>query len=77
MPEYSEQDLKYAAEFREEIHREALAIVRKTRPTTGNVPAANSRRRNSTKRDLRLKGTGKSRIDEFNETIIIDEHHHV
>ena len=32
MPKYSEQDLKYAAEFREEIHREALAIVRETRP---------------------------------------------
>ncbi len=32
MPEYSKEDLKYAAEFREEIHREALAIVRKTRP---------------------------------------------
>ena len=30
MIEYSEQDLKYAAEFREEIHKEALAIVRKT-----------------------------------------------
>ena len=29
---YSEEDLKYASEFREEIHREALAIVRKTRP---------------------------------------------
>ena len=32
MAKYSEQDLKYAAEFREEIHREALAIVRKTWP---------------------------------------------
>ncbi len=32
MAKYSEQDLQYAAEFREEIHREALAIVRKTRP---------------------------------------------
>ncbi len=28
MPEYSEQDLKYADELREEIHREALAKVR-------------------------------------------------
>ena len=32
MPEYSEQDLKYARELRESIHQEALAIVRKTRP---------------------------------------------
>ena len=37
MPNYSEQDLKYAAEFREEIHREALAIVRKTRPDVAEV----------------------------------------
>ena len=37
MPKYSEQDLKYAAEFREEIHREALAIVRKTRPNAAEV----------------------------------------
>ncbi len=37
MPKYSEQDLKYAAEFREEIHKEALAIVRKTRPNTAEV----------------------------------------
>ena len=37
MPEYSEQDLKYAAEFRKEIHREALAIVRKTRPNATEV----------------------------------------
>jgi len=37
MPKYSEQDLKYAAEFREEIHREALAIVRKTRPNVTEV----------------------------------------
>lgn len=32
MPEYSEQDLKYAAEFREGVHAEALEIIRKTRP---------------------------------------------
>ena len=37
MPQYSEQDLAYAAEFREEIHREALAIVRKTRPNVTEV----------------------------------------
>ena len=37
MPKYSEQDLKYAAEFREEIHREALAIIRKTRPNAAEV----------------------------------------
>lgn len=37
MPKYSEQDLKYAAEFREEIHKEALAIVRKTRPNVTEV----------------------------------------
>ena len=32
MSAYSEQDLKYASELREGVHREALAIVRKTRP---------------------------------------------
>ena len=32
MSQYSEQDLKYASELREGVHREALAIVRKTRP---------------------------------------------
>lgn len=37
MPEYSEQDLKYAVEFRKEIHREALAIVRETRPNATEV----------------------------------------
>ena len=37
MPKYSEQDLKYAAEFRESIHKEALAIVRKTRPNVTEV----------------------------------------
>ncbi|MBQ5398078.1 MAG: hypothetical protein IIU14_01430 [Ruminococcus sp.] len=37
MPEYSEQDLKYAAELREEIHREALGIVQKTRPDVTEV----------------------------------------
>lgn len=37
MLKYSEQDLKYAAEFREEIHKEALAIVRKTRPNVAEV----------------------------------------
>lgn len=30
--EYSEQDLRYAKELRDECHREALAIIRKTRP---------------------------------------------
>ena len=34
---YSEQDLKYAKEFREEIHKEALAIVRKTHPNATKV----------------------------------------
>jgi len=34
---YSEQDLKYAAEFREGVHREALQIVRKTRPEITEV----------------------------------------
>ncbi len=34
---YSAKDLKYAAEFREEIHREALAIVRKTHPDVKEV----------------------------------------
>ena len=37
MPKYSEQDLEYAAEFREGVHREALAIVRKTRPQLTEV----------------------------------------
>ena len=37
MSEYSEQDLKLAAELREEIHREALEIVRKTRPNVTEV----------------------------------------
>ncbi|MBR3641039.1 MAG: NAD(P)H-dependent oxidoreductase [Oscillibacter sp.] len=37
VPQYSEQDLRYAAELREEIHREALAIVRKTRPYVTEV----------------------------------------
>ena len=32
MAKYSQQDLQYAAELREEIHREAMAIVRRTRP---------------------------------------------
>ncbi len=37
MSQYSEQDLKYAAELRESVHREALAIVRKTRPEITEV----------------------------------------
>ena len=37
MADYSEQDLKYAAEFREDVHKEALAIVRKTRPHVTEV----------------------------------------
>ena len=37
MAQYSEQDLKYAAELRESVHREALAIVRKTRPEITEV----------------------------------------
>ena len=37
MPKYSEQDLKYAAELREEIHLEALSIVQKTRPDINEV----------------------------------------
>ena len=37
MSEHSEQDLRHAAEFREGIHREALAIVRKTRPSVTEV----------------------------------------
>ncbi len=37
MPQYSEQDLKYASQFRDEIHREALTIVRKTRPDVREV----------------------------------------
>ena len=37
LSQYSEQDLKHAAEFREGIHREALAIVRKTRPHVTEV----------------------------------------
>ena len=34
---YSEQDLKYAAEFRDEIHREALARVRAIYPSADHV----------------------------------------
>ena len=37
MPKFSEQDLQYAAELREDVHREALAIVRKTRPDVTEV----------------------------------------
>ena len=37
MAEYSEQDLRHAAEFREGVHREALAIVRRTRPDVTEV----------------------------------------
>ena len=37
MSDYSEQDLKNAAEFREGIHREALAIVRKALPHVTEV----------------------------------------
>ena len=34
---YSEQDLKYAAEFREEIHKEALAKVKAVYPDADHV----------------------------------------
>ena len=34
---YSEQDLKYAAEFRDEIHKEALAKVRAVYPCADHV----------------------------------------
>ena len=37
MEQYSEQDLRYAAEFRESIHQEALEIIRKTRPELTEV----------------------------------------
>ena len=37
MPKYSEQDLKYAAEFREDIHKEALEVVKKTHPNITEV----------------------------------------
>lgn len=37
MPEYSEQDLKYAAEFRDEIHKEALAKARALYPEIDTV----------------------------------------
>ena len=37
MEEYSEQDLRYAAEFRNEIHKEALAKVRKDIPDADRV----------------------------------------
>ncbi len=37
MSEYSEQDLKYAKEFREEIHREALARVKAVYPAADHV----------------------------------------
>ncbi len=37
MPKYSEQDLKYAAKFREEIHKEALARVKAVFPDADHV----------------------------------------
>ena len=37
MPEYSEQDLKYATELREEIHRNALARVKEVYPDADHV----------------------------------------
>ncbi|MBP0990624.1 MAG: hypothetical protein J5874_05565 [Oscillospiraceae bacterium] len=37
MPKYSEQDLKYAAELREEIHRNALARVKAVYPIADHV----------------------------------------
>ena len=37
MPKYSEQDLKYATEFREEIHRNALARVKAIYPDADYV----------------------------------------
>ena len=37
MPKYSEQDLKYAAELREEIHKEALAKVKTVYPCADHV----------------------------------------
>ena len=37
MEEYSEQDLRYAAEFRDQIHKEALARVKKEFPYADQV----------------------------------------
>lgn len=37
MPKYSEQDLEYAAQFREEIHNEALAKVKAVYPCADRV----------------------------------------
>ena len=37
MPQYSEQDLKYATELREEIHRNALARVKEVYPDADHV----------------------------------------
>jgi hypothetical protein len=37
VPEYSKQDIDYASEFRDGIHRDALEIVRKTRPDVSEV----------------------------------------
>ena len=37
MPEYSEQDLKYASELREDVHKEALEIVRRVRPDAKEI----------------------------------------
>lgn len=37
MPKYSEQDLEYAAQFREEIHSEALAKVKAVYPCADRV----------------------------------------
>ena len=35
--DYSEQDLKFAGEFRDNIHEEALEIIRKTYPKADKV----------------------------------------
>ena len=37
MPKYSEQDLKYAADFRDEIHKEALTRVKAVYPDADHV----------------------------------------
>ncbi len=37
MPEYSEQDLRYASELREDVHKEALEIVRRVRPDANEI----------------------------------------
>lgn len=63
MPSYSEQDLKYAAELREEIHRDALARVKALYPEADQVmdeiktrSAKSSKAKRFSRRPVRIPG---------------------